>query len=303
MRAEVAVEVENLTKYYGKFKALDGVTFSIERNEVFGFLGPNGAGKTTTINLILGLINPDEGRIRVEGIDVLKNPLEVKRICGYLPEKAGFYEHLTAKQNLLYFSEFYGMNRDEALKKVKECLELVGLENAMDRKVGEFSRGMKQRLGLAQALINDPKVIFLDEPTAGLDPKGSADFLNIIRQLKDEGKTIFFSSHILSEVKKVCETFGVIYRGKLVRKGRIRDFSTGYRIRISTHPELESDEILRKYGRVRWEDSCFMVESESDCRVEIAKELFENGYVVKEICLVEPSLEEIYFSIIGGGED
>jgi ABC-2 type transport system ATP-binding protein len=297
------IEVENLTKYYGNFKALDGISLRIEENEVFGFLGPNGAGKTTTINIILGLIQPSSGSVRVAGIDVAKNPLEVKRICGYLPENAGFYEHMTAKQNLLYFSEFYGIDELEALKIVYDTLELVGLGDAADKKVGEFSKGMKQRLGLAQALINDPKVIFLDEPTSGLDPAGSAEFRKIIRELKKEGKTIFFSSHILSEVKEVCETVGVIYRGKIMAKGSIGDFSKKIKIAVQTEPEID-EEILKKFGRVDYDErlagGAYVIETEKDCRLEIAKALFERGLVVKELHLIEPSLEEIYFSIVGG---
>lgn len=294
------IEVKNLIKYYGKSKALDGINLRIEENEIFGFLGPNGAGKTTTINLILGLIQPTSGSIRVAGLDVVKNPIEVKRICGYLPENAGFYAHMTARQNLLYFAEFYDMSRDEAAKRVDELLELVGLSDAADKKVGEFSRGMKQRLGLAQALINDPKVVFLDEPTAGLDPAGAAGFRRIIRQLKKDGKTIFFSSHILSEVKGVCETIGIIHRGKIVAKGRIEDFSGKTKIAVQSEPEA-SEELLRRFGKVSYDEKSdvFVIEADSDCRVDIARSLFENGYIVKELRLVEPSLEEIYFSLVG----
>jgi ABC-2 type transport system ATP-binding protein len=297
------IEVEDLTKYYGKFKALDGVNLKIDENEVFGFLGPNGAGKTTTINLILGLLNPDRGRIRVAGIDVQKNPLEVKRICGYLPENAGFYSHMTARQNLMYFSEFYRMSKDQMMRRIQECLELVGLDYAADKKVGEFSRGMKQRLGLAQALINDPEIIFLDEPTAGLDPNGSAEFIKIIMELKKEGKTIFFSSHILSEVKKVCETVGIIHRGRIVAKGTIKDLSSGYRIAVAAEPEPDQ-KILKKYGRVKYdyERGIYLLETDRDCRIEVSRELFEHGFVVKELHLMEPSLEEIYFSLVEGGE-
>ncbi len=298
------IEVENLTKYYGKFKALDNINLRIEENEVFGFLGPNGAGKTTTINLILGLIQPTSGKIRVAGYDVLRDPIKVKTICGYLPENAGFYPNLTARQNLEYFSEFYGMKRDEARKIIDDLLELVGLGDAADRKVGGFSRGMKQRLGLAQALLNDPEIIFLDEPTTGLDPTGAADFRRIIKSLKKDGKTIFFSSHILSEVKEVCETIGIIHKGRIVAKGRIEDFRSTLRIQIQTEPEIDGS-VLRKFGEVGYDEDnqCFIVEVDRDCRTEMAKELFEMGYVVKELHLLEPSLEEIYFKIVGEDDE
>ncbi len=294
------IEVENLTKYYGKLKALDNINLRIEENEVFGFLGPNGAGKTTTINLILGLIQPTSGKIKVAGYDVLRDPIKVKTICGYLPENAGFYPNLTARQNLEYFSEFYGIGKEEAKKIIEELLELVGLGDAIDRKVGGFSRGMKQRLGLAQALLNDPEIVFLDEPTTGLDPAGATDFRRIIKHLKKDGKTIFFSSHILSEVREVCETIGIINKGRIVAKGRIEDFKSTLKIQVQTEPEVDEN-LLKKFGEVSYneESGCFVIEVEKDCRSEIAKKLFEMGYVVKELHLLEPSLEEIYFRIVG----
>jgi ABC-2 type transport system ATP-binding protein len=299
-RSESMIKVENLTKIYGKFKALDGLNLEIEENEVFGFLGPNGAGKTTTINLMMGMLQPTSGKITIAGIDVVKNPIEVKKICGYLPENVGFYNHMTAKQNLLYFSEFYKMPRNEAMKTIDELLELVGIADAADKKVGEFSKGMKQRLGLAQALLNDPMVVFLDEPTSGLDPQGSADFRRIIRSLKREGKTIFFSSHILSEVKEVCETVGVLSRGRLVAKGRIDEFRQNISIVVETEPDIDPS-ILKQFGKVKLENSKAIVEVERDCRVEISKTLCENGYAIKELHMLEPSLEEIYLRLIGEG--
>ncbi len=291
------IEVENLTKVYGDFKALDGLNLMVEENEVFGYLGPNGAGKTTTINLMIGMLQPTSGSIRVAGIDVERNPLEIKKICGYLPENVGFYDHMTAKQNLLYFSEFYGFPKQEAVRVIDDLLELVGIPDAADRKIGEFSKGMKQRLGLAQALLNDPKVIFLDEPTSGLDPQGAADFRKIIRDLKKEGKTIFFSSHILSEVKEVCETVGIINRGKLIAKGKIEDFKQNIIIVVETEPTIDAS-ILEPFGNVKVKDSQIIVEAEKDCRIEISKTLVQEGYIVKELHLMEPSLEEIYLRIV-----
>jgi len=291
------IEVENLTKMYGDFKALDGLSLKVEENDVFGYLGPNGAGKTTTINLMIGMLQPTSGSIRIADIDVEKNPLEVKKICGYLPENVGFYDHMTAKQNLLYFSEFYGFSKQETVRIIDDLFELVGIADAANKKVGEFSRGMKQRLGLAQALLNDPKVIFLDEPTSGLDPQGAADFREIIRDLKKEGKTIFFSSHILSEVKEVCETVGIINKGKLVAKGKIEEFNQNVTIVVETEPSIDAS-ILEPFGNVKVKDSQIIVEAEKDCRIEISKTLVQKGYIIKELHLMEPSLEEIYLRIV-----
>ncbi len=291
------IEVENLTKVYGNFKALDGLNLKVEENEVFGYLGPNGAGKTTTINLMIGMLQPTSGSIRIAGIDVERNPLEIKKICGYLPENVGFYDHMTAKQNLLYFSEFYRIPEREAVRIIDDLLELVGIADAADRKVGEFSKGMKQRLGLAQALLNDPEVIFLDEPTSGLDPQGAADFRKIIRDLKKEGKTIFFSSHILSEVKEICETVGIINRGRLIAKGKIEEFKQKLTIIVETEPMIDVS-ILEPFGNVKTRGSQIIVEAEKDCRIEISKTLVREGYTIKELHLMEPSLEEIYLRIV-----
>ncbi len=297
-----AVVIEDLTKYYGKFKALDGINLEIEEKEVFGFLGPNGAGKSTTLNIILGLIRPSSGKVVVCGIDVEEKPLEIRKRCGYLPENYGLYPHMTGRQNLHYFAEFYSMTGDEIRRRVEELLELVRLSDAADRKVAEYSRGMKQRLALAQALINDPEVIFLDEPTNGLDPQGAAEFREIVKKLNSDGKTVFFSSHVLAEVKEVCETIGIIHRGKIVAKGRIDELSSGVKIAVQTIPEPD-EEVLKKFGRVSYDErfagGSYIVEAEKDCRIEISKALIESGYVIRELHMMEPSLEEIYMSIVG----
>lgn len=290
------IEVESLTKVFNGFRALDGISLVVERGEIFGFLGPNGAGKTTTINCCLGLIKPTSGSVRIAGMDVEEKPVEVKEICGYLPENYGFYPNLTARQNLLYFSEFYANPKDN----VDELLALVGLQDSADKKVGEFSRGMKQRLALAQALINDPEVVFLDEPTNGLDPQGIADFRKIIRELNQKGKTFFFSSHILSEVREVCSVVGIINRGRIVKVGKISELSGSMEVVVQTEPRAD-ESLLREFGEVEYDESrdVYVIKVESDCRVEISRTLFEHGFVVKELSLREPSLEKIYLSMVG----
>ena len=305
----VMIETKNLCKSYGSVRALDSLNLYIEENEVFGFLGPNGAGKSTTINLLMGMIQPTSGEIRVAGIDVIRNPVEVKKMAGYLPENVGFYGHMTARQNLTYFAEFYRI--DGVKRKIDTLLDIVGLADAADKKVGGFSRGMRQRLGLAQALLNDPEIVFLDEPTSGLDPEGAAEFRRLVRWLESEGKTVFFSSHILSEVRAVCRTIGIISRGKLVVKGDIKELTKNMndsvRIFVETEPPLEDESILKPFVlRIELVEEGegtrrYMLECDRDCRAEVAKTLFEMGYIVKEIYLQEPSLEEIYLKIIQEG--
>jgi ABC-2 type transport system ATP-binding protein len=304
------IETRNLCKSYGPVKALDSLNLHVEENEIFGFLGPNGAGKSTTINLLMGMIQPTSGEIRIAGIDVVKNPIEVKKIAGYLPENVGFYGHMTARQNLTYFAEFYKINGVK--ERIDTLLEIVGLAEAADKKVGGFSRGMRQRLGLAQALLNDPEIVFLDEPTSGLDPEGAAEFRNLVSWLEREGKTVFFSSHILSEVRAVCRTIGIISRGRLVVKGDMKELTKklndSVRIFVETEPQLNDESILKSFAsrievveKGEGRNRKYMLECDRDCRTEVAKTLFEMGYVVKELHLQEPSLEEIYLKIIQEG--
>ena len=214
------IKTKNLTKVYEGVKAVDSLDLTVAKGDVFGFLGPNGSGKTTTMGMMIGEIEPTSGQCLIKDIDVLRHPLEVKRIIGYMPDGLGFYENLNARQNLKYFSEFYDMPADKAEKRIAELLEYVGLKG-VEKKTDGFSRGMKQRLGLAQALLNDPEVIFMDEPTNGLDPQGVMQVRNIIKDLSSQGKTIFFSSHILEEVRQVCKTVGIITKGKLIAQGTL----------------------------------------------------------------------------------
>lgn len=294
------IEVTNLTKVFGEFRALNGLNLKIEENEVFGLVGPNGAGKTTAIDLMMGMLQPTSGRIKISGTDVLKSPLDIKTVCGYLPEKIGFYRHMTAVENLLYFLEFYKMPKEGAMSNIDELLELVGIADDADKKVGEFSKGMVQRLGLAQALLNNPQIIFLDEPTSGLDPRGVTDFKNIIKNLREDGKTVFFSSHILSDVKEACNTIGILSGGKLLFKGSIDDLAKeNMNIVVETDP-LVDPSILKSSGDIKVEDSKVIVTAEKDLRIDISKIIQQKGYTIKEISLLEPTLEGIYLNLIEG---
>ncbi|HEY3273409.1 MAG TPA: ABC transporter ATP-binding protein, partial [Methanocella sp.] len=212
------IRIENLTKVYEGVRAVDAINLTIEKGEVFGFLGPNGAGKTTTIGMMVGLIEPTSGHCLIDDIDVTRKPLEAKRFTGYLPDGVGFYPNLTARQNLKYFSKFYGTKDADMDARITGLLDRVGL-GKVEKPVGSYSRGMKQRLGLAQALLNDPEYVFLDEPTNGLDPEGVVQFREIIKELAARGKTVFFSSHIIGEVQQVCHTIGIISHGKIVALG------------------------------------------------------------------------------------
>ncbi len=222
MEASTIIETVNLTKLYNRQTAVKDLNFKVNEGEVFGFLGPNGAGKTTTLLMLMGLSNPSAGSAKVCGFDPLRNAREVKRIAGYLPENVGFYGDLDAVQNLKYVASLNGIQTDKASEKIDELLDLVGLKQDARKKVGAFSRGMKQRLGFAEVLIKDPKLLFLDEPTIGLDPDGALRLMEFIKSLnRDRQITVLLSSHNLYQVQKISHRVGIMIHGKMVAEGSI----------------------------------------------------------------------------------
>jgi len=222
MEASTIIETVNLTKHYRRQTAVNDLNFKVNEGEVFGFLGPNGAGKTTTLLMLMGLSHPSAGFVKVCGFDPLRNAREVKRIAGYLPENVGFYGDLDAVQNLEYVASLNGIQTNKASEKIDELLDLVELKQDARKKVGAFSRGMKQRLGFAEALIKDPKVLFLDEPTIGLDPDGALRLMEFIKSLnRDRQITVLLSSHNLYQVQKISHRVGIMIHGKMVAEGSI----------------------------------------------------------------------------------
>ena len=218
------IQFDHLSKEYGGIRAVDDLTAEIPSGEIFGLLGPNGAGKSTTILMLVGLIEPSAGCCRIDGIEVATNPIVVKKHIGYMPEDVGFYPMLTAEENLTFFAKLFRMEPREYKKRIPDLMLLVGLDG-VTKQVGGYSKGMRQRLGLANALLNDPAIIILDEPTANLDPQGVADYRRIISGVAHEGKTVFVSSHILSEVSRVCTSIGLLSKGRLIAQGRWEDLS------------------------------------------------------------------------------
>lgn len=299
------IRTEGLTKVYDGMKAVDSIDLNIKEGEVFGFLGPNGAGKTTTIGMLVGLIEPTGGKCFIKDIDVTRNPIDAKRIIGYLPDGAGFYPNLTAWQNLRYFAKLHDMKGPDADSRIRELLEYVGL-GGVEKPVEGYSRGMKQRLGLAQALLNDPEVIFLDEPTNGLDPQGVIQFRNIIKEQASMGKTVFFSSHILEEVQHVCSTIGIISAGKIVAHGPLDDVrrqmhgdeSVTIIIRAIEHiPRLMDSRIID----AAYHDHTAVIKTKCDIRNDIAMELYRNNVHINELRVQEESLEDIFLRSVYGG--
>ena len=222
MEGHSIIEMKDLSKVYNRQKAVDQVSFHIEEGEVFGFLGPNGAGKTTTLLMLMGLTRPTGGWARVCGLDPVREAKEVKALVGYLPENVGFYGDLDAVQSLEYIADLNGLVRREAGDKIRDVLEVVGLKESMGKKVGAFSRGMRQRLGVAEVLLKDPKVMFLDEPTLGLDPDGAIRLIDLIQSLNQErNMTVLLSSHNLYQVQKISHRVGIMIGGKMVAEGSI----------------------------------------------------------------------------------
>ena len=217
MMGEQVIVLTDLTKQYGNFTAVDHIRLNIRKGEIFGLLGPNGAGKSTTILMMLGLTEPTSGTVEICGINSTTHPIEVKRRIGYLPEDVGFYDDMTGPENLIYTARLNGIPDKEAKTKAMELMKRVGLEEQLTKKTGKYSRGMRQRLGLADVLIKNPEIIILDEPTSGIDPAGVQEFIELIRWLsKEEGLTVLFSSHHLDQVQKVCDRVGLFSKGQLL---------------------------------------------------------------------------------------
>jgi ABC-2 type transport system ATP-binding protein len=220
------IEADELTKKYGTQAAVNKLTLQIREGEVFGFLGPNGAGKTTTLLMFLGLTEPTSGKVRVIGFDPTREPLRVKEKVGYLPENVGFYDDMDAGQNLQFIARLNRIPDGISAKKIDELLKLVGLFEEATKKVGTYSKGMRQRLGIAEVLIKEPKLIFLDEPTIGLDPDGTNRMLELIRSLsREKNITIFLSSHLLDQVQRICDRVGIMIKGDLVAMGPIEELA------------------------------------------------------------------------------
>lgn len=277
------IETENLTKYYGKIKGVEGLSFSIEKGEIFGFLGPNGAGKTTTIRTLLGFLKPTRGKAFIFGKDIEKEILEIKEMTGYIPGELNLYGNLTAKDFLDYFGKLR-KNFDE--KKLKELLEIF--EVPLDRKIKGYSRGMKQKLGIIQAFMHNPELVLMDEPTSGLDPLLQGKFYDFLREEKKEGKTMFISSHILTEIEKVCDRVGVIKDGNLIALENIDTLKSkkGKVVKVKTKERIEIKGVKTKKEN-GW--TKFVVTKNVD---DIIKELA--AYTIEDIEIGELSLEEIF---------
>jgi ABC-2 type transport system ATP-binding protein len=293
------IVTRGLTKRYGRVVAVEDLNLGVAEGEVFGLLGPNGSGKTTTILMLLGLTEPTSGEARVLGLDPMREPLKVKAKVGYLPDQVGFYGELTAWENLRYTTRLLGLPEAEAKARLEEVLRRMGLWEVRDRRVSAFSRGMRQRLGLAEVLLKRPKVAILDEPTLGLDPEAAREFLDLIKGLKAEGITVLLSSHLLHQVQEICDRVGLFHKGRLALLGRVEELAArvlggGYEILVEASPGLkEAFQAVEGVGRVEAEGERYRVLATRDVRAELARIAVAQGELLA-LALRRPSLDEVY---------
>ncbi len=303
------IELVDLTKQYGTYTAVDRLNLTIHKSEIFGLLGPNGAGKSTTILMMLGLTEPTSGSVKVCGLDSTRNPIEVKRKVGYLPEDIGFYEDYTGLENLLYTAQLNGVSRREAQQRAENLLERVGLADAANKKAGKYSRGMRQRLGLADVLIKKPEVIILDEPTLGIDPKGVQELLSLILQLsKEDGLTVLLSSHHLHQVQEICDRVGLFVQGRLLAEGNIQTLSQHLfggepfmiDAGVSTTTPVIAESLEHKLQSidgvitVAGEPGVFHIGCSRNAAPDIARIIVDSGVALNYLYKKEYGLDDIY---------
>ncbi|NIQ05947.1 MAG: ABC transporter ATP-binding protein [Candidatus Korarchaeota archaeon] len=307
-----AIKVSNLTKFYGDFKAIDSVSFSVKQGSVYGYLGPNGAGKTTTIRTMLGLLKPNEGEVQIAGLNPIEHPVKCLQNVGYVPELPDLPPFYTGENLLGFTGKMFGLSQEVREEKVQNLLEVVGLEEHRSKKVGKYSKGMVQRLAVGLALINDPSVLIMDEPTLGMDPGGAAHFRDLFTQLSGEGKTLFLSSHLLDEVQRLCTHVGVINWGEIRFKGTIEELSETFTPNWVVEVELTEAspsiiDTLRnldyvKNVTVKGKMLSLELREKKDWRSEISSEVFEQGGKIVSMNLRKASLEDAYLRAVGRGE-
>ena len=296
------IEAKNLTKRYDGVAVVNGISFSVARGEIFGLLGPNGAGKTTTILMLLGLSDISDGQARVLGHDPAREPLAVKRQVGYLPDQVGFYDNLTAAENLRYTARLMGLERAEREQRIRASLGHVGLADVADNRVSTFSRGMRQRLGVAEILMKEAQIAILDEPTSGLDPQATVELLEIIRDLKKRGVSVLLSSHLLERVQSVCDRVALFNQGKIALIGTVSELGRevlggGFRVEVEAEGQGLAERIAAIPGVQQVEPAGanrLRLLATGDVRPEAAAAVVAAGGRLLRLSVEEPSLEAIY---------
>ncbi|HUF41146.1 MAG TPA: ABC transporter ATP-binding protein [Verrucomicrobiae bacterium] len=299
------VETKNLSKRYHDKLAVNALSLTVEEGEIFGFLGPNGAGKTTTILMLLGLTEPTSGQVSVCGFNPTTQSLEVKRRVGYLPENPGFYDDISARENLLYMARLNRIPEDEARRRTVEVLDQVGLPDDGRRLVREFSRGMKQRLGIAEVLVKKPVAVILDEPTLGIDPDGAIRILELIAALnREHNLTVLLSSHQLQQVQQICSRVGIIVKGKLIVQGQmdtlgkaiLKGREWNFLLEVRGEADGLDRELLGIPGvdEIEKRDTGWFLRCTQDVRAEVVSAVLRRKLQLLQLRIEDPTLEEIY---------
>ena len=306
--AKFPISTENLVKRYDKYNEIGPISITLERKGIFGFLGPNGAGKTTTIRIILGLVRPNEGSVRIFGEDPFKNPVKALYKIGYAPELPSFQTFFSGEDVMNFTAKLYGINQSDKRRRVKELIEMVGLSDHVRKKVGKYSKGMVQRLSVAQALINDPELLILDEPTLGMDPAATIHFRDLFKTLASEGKTILISSHQLDEVQRVATHIGMINRGRMVFQGTTASILEAFSKDFSIKIELEkiNDDILDKIKKLSYVKEVkistdgiqVILNKKKDLRADLAEDIIKSGGRLKTLSLHNATLEDAFIETL-----
>ncbi|MGA9139521.1 MAG: ABC transporter ATP-binding protein [Methanocella sp.] len=302
------IETSGLKKKYENKAVVNNLDLKVNDSEIFGFLGPNGAGKTTTMKMLLGLVQPSSGTGKVAGFDIVHQVLDVRRSCGVLPDPAGFYDNLNARQNLKFYGSLYDLEKKDLDAKVEATLDLVGLKDAKNKKIGKFSKGMRQRFGVAQAIVHDPQVLMFDEPTAGIDPQGAEDFRVLMRQLKEKGKTIFLTSHVMPEVEAICDRIGIIINGEMKICGNVNELveqyshRQGYQLKLrvkeldegAVRNSLKSIASINSIGK---NDGFFVINAKDDVSEDVSRSIMREKGIITELESYRPTLNEIFLEV------
>ncbi|WP_259135373.1 ABC transporter ATP-binding protein [Methanosalsum natronophilum] len=296
------IEVNDLQKFYEDFSAVSSLTFNVYPGEIFGIIGPNGAGKSTTLKMLIGLIKPTSGTIKINGLGLSSNMVEIKSILGFLPEDSTLYENMEVEEYLLFFSELYGLDKKDANERIFRLLTDLSL-NPYSKKIGDLSKGMKRKVAIARSLINEPDILVYDEPGSGLDPMTSNFITEYIGQLKNEGKTIVFSAHNLYQMDKLCDRILIIKDGKqkaLGSPGEIKKqySNTSYRLEFVLDNNKDA-EIQLKQENIFWRDDRYVLLTENIETVNsVTKKIITSGGKILEMSTVEPTLEDIFLRIV-----
>jgi len=302
------IKVEGLTKCFSNVKAVDGVSFSIEKGEFYGLLGPNGAGKTTTLNILSAAMLPDSGDVMINGFDLSSDPGNCKKSVGVIPQEIALYEDLSAYENLLFWGSLYRIPKHDLRKKANEILDLMGLQDRKNDRISKYSGGMKRRINIASALLHDPQILFMDEPTVGIDPQSRNMIYDILVKLHQQGKTIIYTTHYMEEVEKLCNRVGIIDNGKIIAEGTLEELKNRFPTPETIHIRYEKTDLnkqaqLQEYfsndAKISEEELVYSTGNASQKLDQIIRNINQLQIQINHIELQKTNLETIFLNLTG----